>query len=465
MDYLGNGLNVDNHIEHFGIKGQKWGHRRYQNSDGSLTPAGRDHYNVGAARISAREEANYKLGKHRYALGKKIVKNNSEINRLKEEYEYSTNPKDSASYAKRINSLSKANSKYGKRIKAIEEEMEGNEALIRMELKSLKTAASKDSIASGIDYAKRYAQYLDTNELYELGNRQRLLNQMSEAQNEADSIAYNAKKAQLNRRLDKLNTAANLAKSVSSITFDSQNTIKNVNGIIKNSKGLYDTITNKPKQKSKSEVVKDAYNDLKLKQIKAAEKAFDSGKSISFGNNETVFINTKGSSSNNKDKTNKNDKSYENTKGSSSNSKNKTNKNDKSYENTKGSSSNNKNKTNKNSKVDKNTKVDKNAKNQNEDEKSDKIKSSKQSQSTSDKNVVETKTTNKANPEAINVEQHQNKSYDQVSRWGASNPKEVNNIRTMVNYYKDRGYSDSAIRLQMIDKDYQMVDFFIHEYF
>ena len=29
---------------HFGIKGMKWGVRRYQNEDGSLTPAGKKHY-------------------------------------------------------------------------------------------------------------------------------------------------------------------------------------------------------------------------------------------------------------------------------------------------------------------------------------------------------------------------------------------------------------------------------------
>ena len=29
---------------HWGIKGMKWGVRRYQNKDGSLTPAGRKRY-------------------------------------------------------------------------------------------------------------------------------------------------------------------------------------------------------------------------------------------------------------------------------------------------------------------------------------------------------------------------------------------------------------------------------------
>ena len=34
------------YLEHHGIKGQKWGVRRFQNKDGSLTTAGRKRYNV-----------------------------------------------------------------------------------------------------------------------------------------------------------------------------------------------------------------------------------------------------------------------------------------------------------------------------------------------------------------------------------------------------------------------------------
>ena len=33
-----------NYIAHHGIKGQKWGIRRYQNPDGSLTPEGIKRY-------------------------------------------------------------------------------------------------------------------------------------------------------------------------------------------------------------------------------------------------------------------------------------------------------------------------------------------------------------------------------------------------------------------------------------
>lgn len=41
---------LDDFLMHHGIKGQRWGNRRYQNNDGSLTALGRVHYGVGAAK-------------------------------------------------------------------------------------------------------------------------------------------------------------------------------------------------------------------------------------------------------------------------------------------------------------------------------------------------------------------------------------------------------------------------------
>ena len=35
---------MENTLQHHGIKGMKWGIRRYQNKDGSLTPEGRNRY-------------------------------------------------------------------------------------------------------------------------------------------------------------------------------------------------------------------------------------------------------------------------------------------------------------------------------------------------------------------------------------------------------------------------------------
>ena len=41
-------------VYHWGIHGQQWGKRRYQNEDGSLTPLGRVHYGVGQAREASK---------------------------------------------------------------------------------------------------------------------------------------------------------------------------------------------------------------------------------------------------------------------------------------------------------------------------------------------------------------------------------------------------------------------------
>jgi len=48
------------YLAHHGIKGQKWGVRRYQNLDGSLTPEGRKHYNVNSMSTTRAVKKAYK---------------------------------------------------------------------------------------------------------------------------------------------------------------------------------------------------------------------------------------------------------------------------------------------------------------------------------------------------------------------------------------------------------------------
>lgn len=52
-----NDFNEHNYLCHYGVLGMKWGLRRYQNKDGSLTTAGKAHYGVGNTRDLAKTHA------------------------------------------------------------------------------------------------------------------------------------------------------------------------------------------------------------------------------------------------------------------------------------------------------------------------------------------------------------------------------------------------------------------------
>jgi hypothetical protein len=78
---------VGDFIAHYGIKGQKWGVRRYQNEDGSLTNAGKKRYGT-----AENFEKQYPIDKKKADVatinsGKDAARNAKEINRNLKEME------------------------------------------------------------------------------------------------------------------------------------------------------------------------------------------------------------------------------------------------------------------------------------------------------------------------------------------------------------------------------------------
>ena len=81
----------DDELCHWGIKGQKWGDRRFQNEDGSWTPEGRERYGKGGDRIKIeRAKATYNTQKYKAYLKSKAQREKDlraaqeERNRIKE---------------------------------------------------------------------------------------------------------------------------------------------------------------------------------------------------------------------------------------------------------------------------------------------------------------------------------------------------------------------------------------------
>lgn len=110
-------------IAHYGVKGMKWGVRRYQNKNGSLTPAGKDR-----ERIRNEKKARNELSKNRRTAS--LEELTKQINRLETE--------------KKLKSL-------------IDEDIRPGRTMVARVLKSGGSKILSGAVAGGLAYAIHYA--------------------------------------------------------------------------------------------------------------------------------------------------------------------------------------------------------------------------------------------------------------------------------------------------------------------
>lgn len=97
-----------NELYHHGVKGQKWGVRKYQNKDGSLTAAGKKRRNRYEKAADAAERDADDLRKHGYIKEAEAVQRVADKNRLKSKTTNKHKDYTEAHSKKKINELSDA---------------------------------------------------------------------------------------------------------------------------------------------------------------------------------------------------------------------------------------------------------------------------------------------------------------------------------------------------------------------
>lgn len=117
-------------LYHFGVQGQKWGIRRYQNPDGSLTDAGRKHYGVNIKENKYIDSKGIAKSTDIKTLKKALLKSEERVvnanYRLKEAKDYIKKNKDNPNKTVELNNAKEAERVFEKEIESAKKIQDAN---------------------------------------------------------------------------------------------------------------------------------------------------------------------------------------------------------------------------------------------------------------------------------------------------------------------------------------------------
>lgn len=140
-------------LYHHGIRGQKWGRRRYQNKDGSLTPAGKKRYDKEMDKLKAEKKKLVNESRTKKKLDK-LDQMKSDVDTLKKKNKgENTNETNETPEAKRARLLKSTDAKELYENKDLLTTNELNERINRIDTEArLKSKISEEHAKTGMEY-------------------------------------------------------------------------------------------------------------------------------------------------------------------------------------------------------------------------------------------------------------------------------------------------------------------------
>ena len=148
----------DDELYHYGILGQRWGHRRFQNEDGSWTPEGRERYSEGERERFAAKDA-YKTQKYKAKLESRAIKDAARRAAKEDRYRIRQQAKSDKLARDERSKLDRDQARLNRKLSKEQLKEKDSDSINNILNRTKKYSMSNDELARAIDRLKLEAEY------------------------------------------------------------------------------------------------------------------------------------------------------------------------------------------------------------------------------------------------------------------------------------------------------------------